>query len=206
MSQCLNDIEVTNIKASFKLDTPVELEYVKDRCRQLQAELGIVWYHTNPNILTIRFSGYTFILFKRSYNTERAQHCNITRCRSCSDIVSGIQKFLILIYQAPKILDYTIDNFSCLANLGQVIPLDLVYTNSRSQYYIYQPERISALEIRCPSFISEGRKDSLCCLLYRSGKCSIVGGNNLLEIQAFFDWIKSSITEICQTLAPISQP
>ena len=204
--QCLNDIEVTNIKASFKLDTPVELEYVKDRCRQLEGKLGIVWYHTNPNILTIRFSGHTFILFKRSSRTERAQHCNITRCRCCCDIVLGIQNFLFLIDQPPKIIDYTIDNYSCSANLGQVIPLALVYSNSRSQYYIYQPERLSALEIRCPPFISEGRKDSLCCLLYHSGKCSIVGGNNLSEIQAFFNWIKSSITEKCVTLAPTVLP
>merc|ERR1711994_179450 len=188
MFQCLNDIEVTNIKASFKLDTPVELEYVKDRCRQFEGKLGIVWYHTNPNILTIRFSGHTFILFKRSSRTERAQHCNITRCRCCCDIVLGIQNFLFLIDQPPKIIDYTIDNYSCSANLGQVIPLDLIYSNSRSQYYIYQPEKLSALEIRCPPFISEERKDSLCCLLYHSGKCSIVGGNNLSEIQAFFDW------------------
>ena len=204
--QCLNDIEVTNIKASFKLDTPVKLEYVKDRCKQLEGKLGIVWYHTNPNILTIRFSGQTFILFKRSSRTERAQHCNITRCQCRCDIVLGIQNFLFLIDQPPKIIDYTIDNYSCSANLGQVIPLALVYSNSRSQYYIYQPERLSALEIRCPPFISEGRKDSLCCLLYHSGKCSIVGGNNLSEIQAFFDWIKSSITEKCLTLVPTSLP
>ena len=206
MSQCLNDIEVTNIKASFKLDTPVELEYVKDRCRLLEGKLGIVWYHTIPNILTIRFSGHTFILFKRSYHTERPQTCNITRCRCSCDIVLGIQNFLFLINQPPKIIDYTIDNFSCSANLGQSIPLDLVYSKSRNQYYIYQPEKLSALEIRCPAFISESRKDSLCCLLYRSGKCSIVGGNNLSEIQAFFDWIKSSITEKCLTLVPTSPP
>ena len=55
MSQCLNDIEVTNIKASFKLDTPVELEYVKDRCRLLEGKLGIVWYHT---ISTLCFGAY----------------------------------------------------------------------------------------------------------------------------------------------------
>ena len=205
MFECSRDIEVKNIKASFKLDTPVDLEYVKNRCRQLESKLGIVWYHTKPNILTIRFSGHTYILFKRSSHTEQAQHCNITRCRCCSDIVIGIQNFLFLIDQPPKIIDYTIDNYSCSANLGQFIPIDLVYSNSRNQYHIYQPERISALEIRCPPFISEDRKDSLCCLLYRSGKCSIVGGNNLLEIQAFFDWIKSTIIETCQTLAHISQ-
>ena len=204
--QCLNDIEVTNIKASFKLDTPVELEYVKNRCRQLEGKLGIVWLHTNPNILTIRFSGYTFILFKRSSGTERPQHCNITRCRCCCDIVSGIQNFLFLIDQPAKIIGYTIDNFSCSGNLGQQIPIDLVYSNSRSQYYIYQPEKLSALEIRCPPFISEERKDSLCCLLYHSGKCSIVGGNKFSEIQAFFDWIKSSITEKCRRLVPTSLP
>ena len=204
--QCLNDIEVTNIKASFKLDTPVELEYVKDRCKQFEGKLGIIWYHTIPNILTIRFSGHTYILFKRSSHTERAQHCNITRCRCCCDIVLGIQNFLFLIDQPPKVIDYIIDNYSCTANLGQLIPLDLIYSNSRSQYYIYQPEKLSALEIRCPPFISEKRKDSLCCLLYHSGKCSIVGGNNLSEIQAFFDWIKSSITEKCLTLVPTSLP
>ena len=192
-SECLNGIEITNIKASFKLDIPVELDYVEERCQQLTGKLGIVWYHTKPNIFTIRFSGRTFILFKRS-STKDNQHCNITRCRYPSDIVEGIQQFLYLIGQPPKVIDYTIDNFSCYANLGQEIPLDLVYSNIQSVYFFYQPEKCRALEIRCPSFISEGRKDSLCCLLYPSGKCCIVGGNNLSEIQVFFDWIKSSVT------------
>ena len=191
--ECLNGIEITNIKASFKLDIRVELDYVEERCQQLTGKLGIVWYHTKPNIFTIRFSGRTFILFKRS-STKDNQHCNITRCRYPSDIVEGIQQFLYLIGQPPKVIDYTIDNFSCYANLGQEIPLDLVYSNIQSVYFFYQPEKCRALEIRCPSFISEGRKDSLCCLLYPSGKCCIVGGNNLSEIQVFFDWIKSSVT------------
>ena len=195
--QCLNSIKVTNIKASFKLDTPVEFDYIKDRCKRLAGELGIIWYHTNPNILTIRFSGITFILFKRSSRTEHAQHCNITRCKTYEDIVLGIQNFLFLIDKPPKNIDYTIDNFSCSATLGYEVPLDLVYSDSRSIYYIYQPEKFPALEIRCPPFISEKRSDSLCCLLYRSGKCCIVGGNNLSEIQAFFNWIKSSITKKC---------
>ena len=101
---------------------------------------------------------------------------------------------------ASKVIDYIIDNFSCRAELGQEIRLDQVYSNIRSIYFFYQPEKCRALEIRCPPFISEGRKDSLCCLLYPSGKCCIVGGNNLSEIQAFFDWIKSSVTEKCPAL------
>ena len=197
--ECLNGIKITNIKASFKLDSPVEFEYVEDRCQQLTGKLGIVWYHTKPNIFTIRFSGHTFILFKRS-SAKNTQHCNITRCRNSCDIVEGIQDFLFLLGQPPKVIDYIIDNFSCYANLGQEIPLDLVYSNIRSIYFFYQPEKCRALEIRCPPFISEGRKDSLCCLLYPSGKCCIVGGNNLSEIQAFFDWIKSSVTEKCPAL------
>ena len=52
--ECLNGIEITNIKASFKLDIPVELDYVEERCQQLTGKLGIVWYHTKPNIFTIK--------------------------------------------------------------------------------------------------------------------------------------------------------
>ena len=198
--ECLNGIEISNIKASFKLETPVEFDYVEDRCQQLSGKLGIVWYHTKPNIFTIRFSGRTFILFKRS-STKNTQHCNITKCRYPCDIVEGIQKILFLIGQPPKVIDYTIDTISCVGNLGQEIPLDLVYSNIRSAYIFYQPEKCRALEIRCPPFISESRKDSLCCLLYPSGKCPIFGGNNLSEIQAFFDWIKSTVTEKCPALA-----
>ena len=194
--QCLNLIKVTNIKASFKLDTPVEFDYIKDRCRRLAGELGIVWYHKNPNILTIRFSGYTFILFKRS-SIKNTQTCNLTRCRCRCDVVRGIQNFLFLIDQPPKIIDYTIDNYSCSANLQQEVPLHLVYSKLSSNYFIYQPEKFPALEIRCPPIISQARNDSLCCLLYASGKCCIVGGNNLSEIQDFFNWIKSSITATC---------
>ena len=120
--------------------------------------------------------------------------------------VSKGRRYCSIANSVVRRTDYTIDNYSCSDNLGQVIPLDLIYSNSRSQYYIYQPEKLSALEIRCPPFISEERKDSLCCLLYHSGKCSIVGGNKFSEIQAFFDWIKSSITEKCRILVPTSLP
>lgn len=199
--ECLNGIEITHIKASFKLESPVEFDYVEARCQQLTGKLGIVWYHTKPNIFTIRFSGRTFILFKRS-SSKNTQHCNIVRCRNPSDIVEGIQDFLFLLGQPPKVIDYIIDNFSCRAELGQKIRLDLVYSNIRSIYFFYQPEKCRALEIRCPPFISEGRKDSMCCLLYPSGQCMFVGGNNLSEIQAFFNWIKSTVTEKCPVIAP----
>ena len=35
---------INNIKASFKLDTPVEFEFVKSRCSQLPKVLGIECY------------------------------------------------------------------------------------------------------------------------------------------------------------------
>ena len=130
-------------------------------------------------------------MFKRS--SCYTQHCNIANGKSPNDIVLAIQNFLFLIGQPPKIFDYIIDNYSCKAHIGRKIDLASVYSEQRSIYFIYQPEKYQALEIRCPSFISPSRKNSLCCLLYKSGKCTFVGGNKLEEIQSFFDWIKYSL-------------
>ena len=184
-------IIVNNIKASFKIDTPVEFEFVKSRCAQLPQVLGIECYQRQANILTIRFNQRTFILFKRS--TNLTQHCNITRCRSEEDIHSGIQDLLFLIDQPPKIIEFVIDNYSCSTDLGCEIPLESIYLEQPSQYYRFNPERFPALEIRCPDFISSTRKGSLCCLLYRSGKCVIVGGCDLGEIEEFYEWIRFMI-------------
>ena len=182
---------INNIKASFKLDTPVEFEFVKSRCSQLPKVLGIECYQRQPNILTIRFNCRTFILFKRSANLT--QHCNITRCRSEEDINRGIQDLFYLIDQPPKKLEFVIDNYSCSADLKCEIPLESIYLEQPSGYFRFNPERFPALEIRCPDFIGSATKRSLCCLLYRSGKCVIVGGRNLSEIEQFYEWIKFMI-------------
>ena len=182
---------INNIKASFKLDTPVEFEFVKSRCAELPQVLRIECYQRQANILTIRFNQRTFILFKRS--TNLTQHCNITRCRSEEDIHSGIQDLLFLIGQPPKIIEFVIDNYSCSADLKCEIPLESIYLEQPSGYFRFNPERFPALEIRCPDFIGSATKRSLCCLLYRSGKCVIVGGRNLSEIEQFYEWIKFMI-------------
>ena len=184
-------IIVNNIKASFKIDTPVEFEFVKSRCVQLPKLLGIECYQRQANILTIRFNQRTFILFKRSANLT--QHCNITRCLSEEDIQKGIQDFLFLINQPPKIIEFIIDNYSCSADLECQIPLESIYLEEPSGYYRFNPERFPALEIRCPDFIGSETKGNLCCLLYRSGKCVIVGGRDLCEIGQFYEWIKFMI-------------
>ena len=101
---------------------------------------------------------------------------------------------LFVIDQPPKLIKFVIDNYSCRADFGCEIPLQSIYTEQPSIYYRYNPERFSALEIRCPDFISATRSGSLCCLLYRSGKCVIVGGCDLDEIEEFFEWIKFMIS------------
>lgn len=194
------EVFISNIKASFKLEPPVEFEFVKNRCYELPQDLGVVCYQKQPNILTIRFKKRTFTLFKRSVisNPDTSvtinQHCNITSCKSEEDICNGINDFLFLIERPPKQINFTIDNYSCVANFGCPIPVHLIYSDQPSIYYRYNPERSQALDIRCPEFISSTRSGRLCGLLYRTGKCVIIGGNDKNEILEFFKWIKFMIS------------
>ena len=180
---------ITNIKASFKLDIPAEFEYIKKRCSELPKSLEIVCDQTQPNILTIRFNSRTYICFKRSSNNT--QWINITRCKCEQDIIEGIQDLLFLIDQPPKIIPFKIDNISCTGYLGKAVVLNDIYIEHLNEDLRYNPERFSALEIRCPSVISANRWKSLCCLLYKSGRLVIVGGDSISEIEKFYNWVKN---------------
>ena len=199
-SESETEVFISNIKASFKLDPPVEFEFVKNRCSELPQDLGIVCYQKIPNILTIRIKKWTFTLFKRSVISKSDesitinQHCNICNGKSEEDICSGINEFLFLIHRPPKLINFVIDNYSCVTYFGCEIPLHLIYSDQPSIYYRYNPERSQALDIRCPDFISATRSGRLCGLLYRTGKCVIIGGNDMSEILEFVKWIKFMIS------------
>ena len=100
---------------------------------------------------------------------------------------------MFLIGREPTSAEFVIDNYSCSADFGQPIPVHLIYSDQPSAYYRYNPERSQALDIRCPDFISHTRCGRLCCLLYRTGRCVIIGGNDMSEINEFFKWVKFMI-------------
>jgi len=186
--------KVTNIKISVKLLQPASLNFVEDRCRLLQPiHRNISWRRCGNNILTLRYNNFTYILFKKSSKLadvascfDRPQHCNITKIKSESDIPEAIGHLFFLVNQTPTWLDYTIDNYSCLANTNQLIDIVELYMNELTVKCDYNEQLFPALKIYSPKEISER---NLTSLVYKSGSVIFVGGNNLDEVKEFFNWV-----------------
>ena len=186
--------KVTNIKISVKLLQSVGLKFVEDRCRLLQPiHRNISWKKCGNNILTLRYNNFTYILFKKSSKLrnvascfDRPQHCNITKIKSESDIPEAIGHLFFLVNQTPTWLNYTIDNYSCLANTNQLIDIVELYMNELRISCDYNEQLLPALKIYCPIEISER---NLTALVYKSGSVIFVGGNNLNEVKEFFNWV-----------------
>jgi hypothetical protein len=184
--------KVTNIKISVKLPQSAGLDFVVDRCRLLQPiHRNLSWKKCGNNILTLRYNNFTYILFKKSSKSvhegiDRPQHCNITKIKSESDISEAIGHLFFLVNQTPTWLNYTIDNYSCLANTNQLIDIVELYMNELTISCDYNEQLFPALKIYCPIEISER---NLTSLVYKSGSVIFVGGNNLNEVKEFFNWV-----------------
>ena len=106
------DFNVTNIKVSVKLPKAVSLDFVVDRCSKI--EKPMYCRKATNNIVTFKYNNFTFVLFKSSLTrladgSIKPQHCNITKCRTTTDILSAIQDLLFIVQQPQILLNYTID-------------------------------------------------------------------------------------------------
>ena len=186
--------EITNLKISVKLPQAVSLEFVEDRCKYLQSTApNIYCSRKKKNILTVRYNNFTYILFKRSSKVPPkgiipSQHCNITKLKSESDITKAIEYLFFLVDQSPTVLNYSIDNYSCIADIFQSIDISSLYMNEPGILCDYNEEDFPAVTIYCPQEIKRESKN-LCCLVYRSGRAVLVGGKNLQEIEEFLTWV-----------------
>jgi len=184
--------KVTNLKISVKLPREVSLKFVNDRCKLLYPiHKDIICKQSTPNILTVRYRDFTYVLFKRSSEKNRQgiiplQHCNITKISSESEIPEAIGHLFVILNQPPIWLNYTIDNYSCLANTNQLIDIVGLYMNEPKIPCDYNEEKFPGLKIYSPKEISER---NLTSLVFKSGSVILVGGNNLNEINEFFNWV-----------------
>ena len=184
--------KVTNLKISVKLPREVSLKFVNDRCKLLYPiHKDIICKQSTPNILTVRYRDFTYILFKRSSEKNHQgiiplQHCNITKIRSESEIPEAIGYLFVILNQPPIWLNYTIDNYSCLAHTNQFIDIVGLFMNEPKIPCDYNVEKFPGLKIYSPKEISER---NLTSLVFKSGSVILVGGNNLNEINEFFNWV-----------------
>ena len=161
---------------------------MEDRCKSLQSTApNIYCSRKKQNILTVRYNNFTYILFKRSSKippegTTPSQHCNITKLKSESDITKAIEYLFFLVDQLPTVLDYSIDDYSCIADIFQSIDISSLYMNEPRILCKHNEEGFPAVIIYCPQEIKRESKN-LCCLVYRSGRAVLVGGKNLQEIE-----------------------
>ena len=184
---------VTNIKISVKIPQLVELDFVEERCKKLSQDRIIFCSRKRANILTVRYNNFTYILFKGSSKpypdgSIAPQHCNITKLKSQEDIVKAIPLLFFLVDQPPAFMNYTIDNYSCCADIFDSVDIESFFIKENNISCNYSEENFPALSIYSPL-----GKDNLCCYLYRSGKFVFVGGKNLSDTKEFFLWIVEKI-------------
>ena len=184
--------QVTNIKISVKLPKSVDLDFVDARCKELSKNTTIYCSRKRVNIMTIRYNNYTYVLFKRSSKVACdgemiKQHCNITKLKTHEDILKAIQDLFFLINQPCTLLEYTIDNYSCCADIFNFIDIERFFMLEQDVNCTYNEENFPALYVRCPREITSAPNQ--CCHIYRSGRIIFVGGKKLTEVKKFFEWI-----------------
>ena len=185
-------IETTNLKISVKLPQEVSLEFVEDRCKFLQLTgTNIYCRRKIKNLLAVRYKNFTYVLFKRSSKVTKGitppQHCNITRLKSEPDVIEAIEHLFFVVDQPQTFLNYTVDNYSCIANIHQEIDISAFYLTEKKIQCTLHEEGFPALVINCPQELKKVSKN-LTCMVYKSGKIILVGGKNQEEIRDFFNW------------------
>ena len=186
------DFKVTNIKISVKLPQRTSLESVEERCKSNDINFN----RSKANILCVRHNPSTFVLFKGSSKKSPdgsfpPQHCNITKLKSQEGISLAIQDLCFLINQAPTLLPYKIDNYSCVANIYKVIDIAAFYKREIDVNCTFTEENFACVTIYCPKDLTSSPKQ--CCHVYRTGYFVLVGAKELLDAQNFFLWIVEKI-------------
>ena len=177
---------VTNIKISVKLAIPVSLQSVEERCKQLSQSTTIYCKRKKNNILTIRYSNFTYILFKRSSKTSSAlQHCNITKLKTEDDILKAIEILFFIVDKPQTFVNYTIDNYSCCGNIFRPVDIEKFYIQEQNIACFYNQENFPALTIFCPPDLPLSTSLNQCSHVYRSGRLVIVGGKACTCIAIF---------------------
>ena len=178
---------VTHIKISVKLPIPVSSQSVEERCKQLSQSTTIYCKRKKKNILTIRCSNFTYILFKRSSKTSSAlQHCNITKLKTEDDILKAIEILFFIVDKPQIFLNYTIDNYSCCGNIFRQVDIEKFYIQEQNIACFYNQENFPALTIFCPPDLPLLTSLNQCSHIYRSGRLVIVGGKTLRDVNFFF--------------------
>ena len=155
--------EVTNLKISVKLPQAVSLEFVEDRCKLLQpTTTSIYCSRRRENILTVRYNNFTYI---RSSEVPPegiipSQHCNITKLKSDSDITKAIENLFFLVDQSPTVLNYNIDNISCIADTFQSVDISALYINEQRISCKHNKEGFPVI-LYCPQEVKRESKKSL---------------------------------------------
>ena len=188
------DFNVTNIKVSVKLPKAVSLDFVVDRCSKI--EKPMYCRKATNNIVTFKYNNFTFVLFKSSLTrladgSIKPQHCNITKCRTTTDILSAIQDLLFIVQQPQILLNYTIDNYSCLAKINHAIDIESLFLGEVELLCTYQEENFPHVSVRCPPHLTSAPNQL--CQIYRTGSFTLVGGKVLSEVETFFRWLLQKV-------------
>ena len=186
------NFKVTNIKFSVTLPRPVCLDSVIERCSKLQTSTSLYCSRKTKNIITIRYNNFTYVPFKSSSRkledgSVKPNHCNIMKCRTQTDILTAIQDILFLVHEPPQLLDYKIDNYSCIAHIHRIIDTRSLFLRETELQCSYQEGPFPSVSVRCPTHLTSAPNQV--CNIYRTGYITLVGGKVLTEVESFFVWL-----------------
>ena len=171
----MNAPAISNVKLSAKVPL-TSLESVSDFCAAQKIRTR---RRDKDNFLVIHRK-FTHVLFKSSRKPEKRQHCNVTKAK-LYEVDEAIEELAFIINRQPSEISFKIDNTTATGNLQKVIDIeDFIDTNEDVSHLIdYNPEIFPGL-----FFKNENGKGK--SILFKSGKCVIVGCSTLLQVNQVF--------------------
>ena len=118
---------ITNIKSSVKINPPVDLTYINQRCKDLGASCN-----KYGNLVSIKYKNWSFVLFKHcDFKPNPSNHLNVTSCKTVNDTIQAVDDFFDLIERPNANKDFCIDNYSVTSTIGHKIDLESFYLSNR---------------------------------------------------------------------------
>ena len=178
--------KIRSIKCSVKIPIPIDLNFVKKRCEELNAKVT-----TYPNFLVLSGvkcedlppdlnTNIKYTLFRYGRNSQ-SQHCNVCGITDTDHVLECVKLLAKVIQLEHSLLSHTIDNLCATTRLPtRINKLRFVQVSPRA---FHQFERFPAIFLRSRS--------KVVILVYGSGAVVFSGARHISQIDEAFDYLKS---------------
>ena len=174
---------INSVKCSVKIPE-TNLKFIRSICEERSLK-----YCMHNNFIVIRYSSYTFTIFKKAQVIKKnktlpsRQHANFTtpNVYSIPCAVDLLCKILALVQEDKSTLLPSIDNLSASFTLGRCIDLLAFLEHNIDAYdcISYNPETFPGLFFKIENSSSK-------CILFKSGKVIIVGTRSEKQLKEVY--------------------